>query len=248
MVRCLLIHSLTPPTHNNNIPLQTVSVSPTFHSPFFITTSLFSFALVIGWVGAYYIYSIHTNKNSVIGPYAYWQQRLLTDVIALQQMQRALSNQIDRLINQNSRLHTSLQSLTTTVNRLEDVEWAYNVVTSTQSQTIEAFEEQVRNNRLVLSKMQSGLKSNILQYIYKVIIRSDTDGSFILDEDEINDLIDKFNRNSLVEFNEELFRHYITNSGGSIQSIMDIIRNLIHDKNDQEEVKAIFIIKDELQG
>jgi hypothetical protein len=209
---------------------------------------LISFALVIGWVGAYYIYNIHTNKNSVIGPYAYWQQRLLTDVIALQQMQRALSNQIDRLINQNSRLHTSLQSLTTTVNRLEDVEWAYNVVTSTQSQTIEAFEEQVRNNRLVLSKMQSGLKSNILQYIYKVIIRSDTDGSFILDEDEINDLIDKFNRNSLVEFNEELFRHYITNSGGSIQSIMDIIRNLIHDKNDQEEVKAIFIIKDELQG
>jgi len=194
------------------------------------------------------------NKNSVIGPYAYWQQRLLTDVIALQQTQRALSNQIDRLINQNSRLTTTLQSLTTTVNRLEDVERAYDVVTSTQSQTVEAFEEQVGNNRLVLRKMQSGLRSNIMQYILKVIIRSDTDGSFILDEDEINDLIDKFNRNSLVEFNEELFRHYITNSGGSIQSIMDIIRNLIHYKNDhdgrvgEEDVKAIFIIKDELQG
>ena len=194
------------------------------------------------------------NKNSVIGPYAYWQQRLLTDVVALQQTQRALSNQIDQLINQTLRLHTTLQSLTTTVNRFEDVERAYDVVTSTQSQTIEAFEEQVGNNRLVLSKMQSGLRSNIMQYILKVIIRSDTDGSFILDEDEINDLIDKFNRNSLVEFNEELFRHYITNSGGSIQSIMDIIRNLIHFKNDndgrvgEEDVKAIFIIKDELQG
>ena len=194
------------------------------------------------------------NKNSVIGPYAYWQQRLLTDVVALQQTQRALSNQIDQLINQTSRLHTTLQSLTTTVNRLEDVERAYDVVTSTQSQTIEAFEEQVGNNRLVLSKMQSGLRSNIMQYILKVIIRSDADGSFILDEDEINDLIDKFNRNSLVEFNEELFRYYITNSGGSIQSIMDIIRNLIHFKNDhdgrvgEEDVKAIFIIKDELQG
>jgi len=194
------------------------------------------------------------NKNSVIGPYAYWQQRLLTDVVALQQTQRALSNQIDQLINQTSRLHTTLQSLTTTVNRLEGVTRAYDVVTSTQSQTIEAFEEQVGNNRLVLSKMQSGLRSNIMQYILKVIIRSDADGSFILDEDEINDLIDKFNRNSLVEFNEELFRHYITNSGGSIESIMDIIRNLIHYKNDhdgqvgEEEVKAIFIIKDELQG
>ena len=194
------------------------------------------------------------NKNSVIGPYAYWQQRLLTDVVALQQTQRALSNQIDQLINQTSRLHTTLQSLTTTVNRLEGVKRAYDVITSTQSQTIEAFEEQVGNNRLVLSKMQSGLRSNIMQYILKVIIRSDADGSFILDEDEINDLIDKFNRNSLVEFNEELFRHYITNSGGSIQSIMDIIRNLIHFKNDndgrvgEEDVKAIFIIKDELQG
>ena len=208
---------------------------------------LIRFRLLYDWVGGW------ANKNSVIGPYAYWQQRLLTDVVALQQTQRALSNQIDQLINQTSRLHTTLQSLTTTVNRLEGVTRAYDVVTSTQSQTIEAFEEQVGNNRLVLSKMQSGLRSNIMQYILKVIIRSDADGSFILDEDEINDLIDKFNRNSLVEFNEELFRHYITNSGGSIQSIMDIIRNLIHFKNDhdgrvgEEDVKAIFIIKDELQ-
>jgi hypothetical protein len=50
MVRCSLIHSLTLPLHNNNIPLQIVSVSPTFHHHVFITTNSFSFALMIGWV------------------------------------------------------------------------------------------------------------------------------------------------------------------------------------------------------
>lgn len=136
------------------------------------------------------------------------------------------------------------------------MEQAYNVITSTQSQSIEAFEEQVKDNKLVLGKMQSGLKSNILQNILKVITRSDADGTFTMNENEINDLIANFKSNffanNLVIFNEERFRYYITAHGGSIKSIMDIIRNLIHDKNDVDaqhgvgEEEAIFIIKKEL--
>ena len=137
------------------------------------------------------------------------------------------------------------------------MEQAYNVITSTQSQSIEAFEEQVKDNKLVLGKMQSGLKSNILQNILKVITRIDADGSLTLNENEINDLIAHFKSNffanKLVIFNEERFRYYMTADGGSIISIMDIIRNLIHDKNDDVdaqhgvgEEEAIFIIKKEL--
>lgn len=141
------------------------------------------------------------------------------------------------------------------MNRLEDVEQAYNAITNSQSQSIEAFEEQVKDNKLVLGKMQSGLKSNILQNILKAIARSDTDGSLTLDENEINDLVNHLKSNAdaykFVEFNEERFRYYMSAPGGSIQSIMDIIRNLIHDKNDSDghgvrEEEAIFIIRKEL--
>jgi hypothetical protein len=153
---------------------------------------------------------------------------------------------------QNSRLQTTLEELTTTVNRLEDVEQAYNVITQTQSQSIEAFEEQVKDNKLVLGKMQSGLKSNILQNILKIITRSDADGSLTLDATDINDLIARFKNvreaNVLVEFNEERFRYYIAAHGESIKSVMEIIRNLIHDENDGDghgvgEEEAIFIIR-----
>lgn len=197
----------------------------------------------------------YTKTNSVIGPYAYYQQRLLTDVRALQQTQKELSDQVDQLKHQNSRLHTTLDELITTVNRLEDVEQAYNVITHSQSQSIEAFEEQVKDNKLVLGKLQSGLKSNILQNILKVVTRSDTDGSLTLNENEINELINNFKSNAdaykFVEFNEERFRYHMAAHGGQIQSIMDIIRNLIHDKNDSDghgvgEEEAIFIISKEL--
>ena len=231
-VVCVSRLDLSNITRYNIIILRTLFIFNTF---FLITDFSCSFCfLVVVVVGGVQqnMWYIHEPIHSIIGPYAYWQQRLLADVIALQQAHRALSDQVDRLTNQHVRLHTAIQTLSATVNRLEDVEQAYMVITSTQSRTIEDFEEQVKENAALLSKMQSGLRSNILQNILKVIIRSDTDGSLILDEGEINDLIIKFNTNKeayqLVGFNEERFRYYMTKSGGSIRSIMDIIRYILN--------------------
>lgn len=178
--------------------------------------------------------------SCVMGPYAYWQQKRLTDVVALQQTQKALSEQVERLGKENIRLHENIVDLFTTVDRLEDVEQALDVITQTQGQTIEAFEEQVKDNRDVLNKMQSGLRSNILQNLLKAVIRSDKDGNLCLDDREVDDLIVRFRKNKGVKINEERFRSCINSSGGSIQSVMDIIRNLIDDK--VSEGDAIFLI------
>ena len=57
--------------------------------------------------------------ESAIGPYAYWQQRRLTDVIALQETHKALAEQVDRLGKENVRLHETVMELSETVDRLK---------------------------------------------------------------------------------------------------------------------------------
>lgn len=180
--------------------------------------------------------------SCAIGPYAYWQQRRLTDVVALQETHKALSEQVDRLGRENKRLHETVMDLGETVDRLEDVEQALDVLTQTQGQSIEAFEEQVADNREILNKMQSNLKANVLQNLLQVVIRSDKDENMTIEEHEIGDLVNRIKGINGVEVNEPRFRNAITSSGGSLQCVMDIIRNLMDDN--VAEGEEIFIIKD----
>jgi len=181
--------------------------------------------------------------HSAIGPYAYWQQRRLTDVVALQETHKALSEQVDRLGKENKRLHETVLDLGETVDRLEDVEQALDAITQTQGMSIEAFEEQVADNREILNKMQSNLRANVLQNLLQVVIRSDKDESMTIEEHEIDDLISRIKGINGVEVNESRFKDAITSAGGSLQCVMDIIRNLMDDN--VSEGDEIFIIKDE---
>jgi hypothetical protein len=181
-------------------------------------------------------------NGSFIGPYAFWQQKRLTDVVALQETHQALSAEIDRLGVENKRLHVAVEELSETVDRLEDVEQALDVITQTQGMSIEALEEQVNDNREILSKMQSNLKSNVLQNLLQVVIRSDKDENMSIEDHEIGDLINRIKGINGVEVDEDRFRQTITSAGGSLQCVMDIIKNLMAD--DTSEDNAIFTIKE----
>ena len=181
--------------------------------------------------------------SSFIGPYAFFQQKRLTDVIALQETHNALAAEIDRLGEENDRLHVAVQSLSETVDRLEDTEQALDTITQMQDQSIEAFEEQVNDNRDILSKMQSNLKANVLQNLLQVVIRSDKDQDMDIEADEIDDLIQKIEGINGVTVHKDRFRDAINNAGGSLQSVMDIIKNLMADESSEES--EIFSIKEQ---
>jgi len=140
------------------------------------------------------------------------------------------------------RLRATVDDLSLTIDHLEDVEQALDVITQTQGQSIEAFEAQVKDNRDILSKMQSNLKANVLQNLLQVVIRSDNDDNMTIEEHEIGGLLNSIRGINGVDVNETLFREAITRCGGSLQCVMDIIRNLMDDDVPRES--EIFIIKD----
>mmetsp|Transcript_1198 Transcript_1198/g.2584 ORF Transcript_1198/g.2584 Transcript_1198/m.2584 type:complete len:252 (+) Transcript_1198:222-977(+) len=181
--------------------------------------------------------------SSVIGPYAYWQQTKLTDIIALKETHEAVKREVDRLQAENVRLNETVGELSDTIDKLEDVEQALDVITQTQGQSVAAFAEQVKENRDILGEMQKNLRANVLQNLLQVVIRSDQDDNMQIEEDEIEDLITRIKKINGVEVREDRFKDRILSSGGSLSAVMDIIKNLMADDVSAEE--EIFIIKEE---
>ena len=193
----------------------------------------------------------------VIAPYAYYQQTKLTDINLIKATYMSITRQVDRLNTENRRLHDKLTELTNTIDRLEDVETAMDVITGTQGQSIEEVTEQVQQSAEILAQMKKNLRAYVLQNLLQVVIRSDNDDNMKIEDDEIDDLIRRIRIINGVEVNEEEFRKLVAKSGGGLTKVMDIIRNMMAyddddgggggndgDGDDTHRRSSVFIVKD----
>lgn len=177
-----------------------------------------------------------------IAPYAAYQQTKLTDIAALKETHEKVEQEVNRLEEENKRLAASVEDLGQTVGRLEDVENALDTITQQQGQNINQFKEQVEENKEILAQMKKNLRANVLQNLLSVIIRCDTDHSFSIDERETEDLIKRIQTINGVNLHVDRFRNAIRKSGGSLNAVIDVVKNLLSDKIPAGE--AIFTIKD----
>ena len=163
--------------------------------------------------------------SSSLGPYAYYQQKKLTDIVALKETYEVVKREVSRLQVENIRLSETIEELSGTIDKLEDTELALDVITQTQGQSVAAFAQQVKEHDEILNQMQKHLKANKVQNLLQVIIRVDNDGNMQIEEGEIDNLLSKIKKINGVEVREDRFRDAIKSSGGSLSSVMDIIKN-----------------------
>ena len=73
----------------------------------------------------------------------------------------------------------------------------------------------------------------------------DQDGDLIIDDDELEDVIEKMDNIKGVRVNKDLFRQAIIQQGRSLDAIMAIVRNLIAEGGDgRPEEEQIFVLTD----
>jgi len=140
---------------------------------------------------------------------------------------------VDRLHQENERLSKNIGELSESVDRLEDVSLALDVITQTQGQSIGDFEKQVEENRNILKSMKTNLKSSVLQNLLSVIMSSDADKDMMVDESEVEVLITRIQNIGGVEVHDDRFRAAF--SGQSVSSLMTVIQNLLRDDVPPEE-------------
>jgi len=180
--------------------------------------------------------------SSAVGPYVYWQQSQLADIQALKETHEAMTREVDHLGSENDRLEGVVKELSETVTKLEDVEAALDVLTNAQGESVDEFRKQVEENKKVLKKMEKNLKGNVLQNMLSVIVRCDKDGDFTIDEAEMDDLIDRIGNINGITLYEDRFRKVIKESGGSLKSVMGVVRSLLMDE--ESDAEPIFTLSD----
>jgi len=152
---------------------------------------------------------------------------------------KAIKEEVVKLQDENNRLEENVTGLTTSVQHLEDVQQALDVITNSQGQSVSEFANQVEANKKILKQMKSNLKASILQNLLSVILLSDADGDLVISESETDDLVRRLNNISGLKLRESKFRSAI--SGKSIRSVMEIVKNLL--KEDVPEDQVIFEIR-----
>jgi uncharacterized protein YukE len=178
----------------------------------------------------------------VVGPYAYYQQTMLTDIKALQETEAKISIEVDRLQAENKRLAHSIGDLTTTVDDLKEVEDALEMITSMQGNAVKAFADQVDQARQNLARLETSLKSDITSNLISLIFASDKDNDAVLDLDEVEPLITRINNLPGVEVHAQMFRDATV--GKPINAVCDVISNLMK-ADDIPEEERIFVIHEE---
>jgi len=168
-------------------------------------------------------------SGCVIAPYSYYQQRKLVDINALLGAHMTMKKEVDHYRAENERLEESIKELASTIQRLEEVEGALSEITKTQGQSVEDFAKQVEQNRKILKDMRKNLKTNVKQNLLSVLVRSDMDGDGSIDASEVENLIKRIQNVNGLNLNVENFRTAIVKSGGSLKSIMDIVKDMLTD-------------------
>ena len=169
----------------------------------------------------------------ITGPYCYYQQTRLTDIRTLQQTQHVLQTEVDKLEASNKKLVQNIDTMTVSVDRLEEIDQALQIIGSKQGLTVEAFEQQVRENKQILQQMRGNLQANVLQNLLSIILRSDTDKNFTMEETEIDALIRRLQNISGVTVHAERFRAAI--AGQNVNAVMEIVKNLLRPNVPPEE-------------
>lgn len=204
-----------------------------------ITVALSVTAMVMAGDVSFFIYI--GGMFSLMAPYSWQLQRSLTEVVALQETHEAMKREVDYLANENRLLKEQSADLGATVERLNDVEGALDVITQKQGQGVAAFAQQVADGKKLLSKMKTNLKGNVLQSLLSIVMSSDEDGDFNIDPEETDAMIERLHQINGVTLREDLFRKALIKSGGSLDAVLDMVRDIVKAENVPPE-KQIFLI------
>lgn len=169
----------------------------------------------------------------IMGPYAYYQQTKLTDIKTLKETTVAVEKEVNRLKDENVKLAKTVDDLGETIDDLQDVGEALEVIQNTQNQSVSAFEKQVEENKEILARMKQSTRGRVIQNLISIIYRGDSNQDNIICEAEAEKMIMGLKGVSGLTVHEDRLRAAMV--GKSIECIVDVMQNLLSDNVPEED-------------
>merc|ERR1711957_437661 len=139
-----------------------------------------------------------------------------------------------RLTEQNDVLSGEIDDLQSEVDRMKDVEQALRQLADTQGSQLNELMELIKENKEINEGLRAVLKAKVLEEVISLVLDIDNDGSFTIQDKEIDRLVIGMNLIEEMTFNEQVFRKQVMSCGGNLDEVITLIKEMIRGSDSKE--------------
>jgi len=187
-----------------------------------------------GKVGRGMVYG-SSGLSAAHSPVVVHKERQLTKEDTFRAALNGIREQQARLTEQNDVLSAEIDDLQSEVDRMKDVEMALRELSETQGSQLNELMDLINENKEINEGMRAVLKSKILEEVISLVLDIDNDGSFTIQDKEIDRLIIGMNLIEEISFDKEMFRQDVIECDGRVDEVIAMIKAMIHGSDNSEE-------------
>ena len=122
--------------------------------------------------------------------------------------------------------------------RMKDIEVALRELSEVQGTQINELMDLVRQNKEINEGMRFVLRNKVLEEVISLVLDIDNDGSFTIQNKEIDRLIIGMNLIDEIKFDARTFRKDLVACGGVVDEVIAIIKRMVHGCDEGEDGMA----------
>ena len=176
-------------------------------------------------VGGYTVYA-SSGLGAVHSPAVMVKERQLTKEDTFRTALNGIREEQGRLNQENDILSAEIDDLQSEVDRMNDIESALRELSETQGSQLSQLMDLIQQNKEINEGMRCVLKSKAAEEVISLVLDIDNDGSFTIQDKEIDRLIIGMKLMDGVSFDEKMFRDDLAECGGSVDEVIAMIKNM----------------------
>jgi hypothetical protein len=173
--------------------------------------------------------------GAVNSPVVVYKERQLTKEDTLRTALNGIREQQGRLSEQNDILSAEVDDLQSEVDRMKDVEMALRELSEAQGSQLNELMDLIAENKEINNELRSILKSKVLEEVITLVLDMDNDGSFTIEDKEIDRLILGMRVMPDMTFDERMFRNEVIACDGDLDEVIILIKKMIHGCEGEDE-------------
>ena len=171
----------------------------------------------------------------VNSPVVVHRERQLTKEDTFRTALNGVREQAGLLSNQNDILGAEIDELQSDVDRMKEIELALTSLASMQGTQLTELMDLIEENKEINREMRVVLEQDILQNIITLVLDIDADGSFRIENKEIERLIVGITLiEGVCKFDTRRFREEIANCEGKVELVIALIKDMMSCKGGKE--------------
>jgi len=166
-------------------------------------------------------------SGAVHSPVVVYKERQLTKEDTFRDALNAIREDQGRLTEQNDVLSAEIDDLQSEVDRMKDVEMALRELSETQGSQLDELMDLINENKAINMGLREVLKSKCLEEVIGLVLDIDNDGSFTIQDKEIDRLIIGMKLIQEINFDDNMFRQEVINCDGNVDEVITLIKSMI---------------------